>query len=1323
MNFNKIAKSFNQVLEAMGGGWVALLLGVLIVAVIIFLIYRSGKQIKFRIPFLPASIGTIKIGKADVDKLAASKEGSEGEPQQKPGEAIGALLREIDGLTDNERIYELPVYLILSQYQNSFELANDIGGDVVQRLSLEVGGSEASGFCIVTNEGILLHHETPRVVVEQLLAIRPERPLDGIICGIPVDHINIQNGARRQEHIDWYFREFWHIQQLVEFTLPVFVLVPGMQRLDGFDAFWTTPNAEQYFENILGWSTPSIKEIKSLDRETVGATDNLSSFLRKISLELAATSLSVTSKERLEFNVSFDEFSGRLESFLAGIFDENPLSHPFFFRGIYFTGQLEGYSNSGHLFLSDLFHLKIFREHSLAQPRTERLISSSKKLKTLQYASMAAFLILGLWSALDLYKLFEQNSSLRKATEEIRYVWSDKKGFSAVDQLLEILSRTDASNEYCCGPLPLTALSPINNQLEEFFQNEVFGNAIFPVMECRNRKLLQDRIEPRLFSGEGRLLSGKFEGWLNTIDADLEVYSRLQNKMIEIDPDASQYSVAQEFSELIAYLFKEEIPDEFFGGNAELYLSAVSSRSYRIERLDELSCPGAVQNVVDVWPQLVEAAEQQIFEEVIKQAAPIRFIQNVIAFESADIDDVTIDQNSLQEYLAWHASYEDQWEVGYENSFCGKTANTLRGIASGLAGIDDGVSTREQEVRDFEDFCTSSMTAQYERDNSVLPRPLYSQIVVDGSLSPRVSDISEEVFDFIDEMSQLSFVRRANLSSEGMIVAGNDFLWSVDLLNQAITYVDEYVAFAKGRFPSLSLPEAGVDSGSRKSYLTQAIVLAQLQRALVETVKTAKTRSNSSGTIFGAVDQKEANLALRVSNFRKALNPLVSLLGSFEQLGFMSAKSKLMAQSHAQASHLLGEIDGLYESNSVFEPRSYISWEAHNYPEAFFGLVNESQIKDYFRAQEGRSEFIAENYAAPVVTFLSNTDGSYAATDLVSRWSRTLIEINKKRSKNPSNEIEDFSQFMMGAFAETNLSNCHEKTKTYRQPLGNSVYSASYRSISAAAISHCQKFRADSIESEYESVRLAFNEHLAAYFPFNTAKSARSLPASNLRKFLRIYPGKSNGLAERVRVLAWKYPDFQKATEFVKGLDNSLLLLDQIFSVSNVSEPIGLEVVADLNARVDDLSTNRFANHIKDLSLEIGKSKSTSTNQRSLRWNLGDPIELAINWASGSPYKPGKPGDPFGSNQLVYSAEDTWSVLRLIQRYRTKVQDQNALTDEAVLLEFDFNVLLSDESNEVEQASSFARMTFYGMDPQTKERVALQIPEQFPMAPPQLKKG
>ena len=66
------------------------------------------------------------------------------------------------------------------------------------------------------------------------------------------------------------------------------------------------------------------------------------------------------------------------------------------------------------------------------------------------------------------------------------------KGFSAVDQLPEF-SRTDASNEYCCGP-PLTALSPINNQLEEFFQNEVFGNAIFPAMECRNRKLLQDRL-------------------------------------------------------------------------------------------------------------------------------------------------------------------------------------------------------------------------------------------------------------------------------------------------------------------------------------------------------------------------------------------------------------------------------------------------------------------------------------------------------------------------------------------------------------------------------------------------------------------------------------------------------------------------------------------------------------------------------------------------------------------------------------------------------------------------------------------------------------
>ena len=80
------------------------------------------------------------------------------------------------------------------------------------------------------------------------------------------------------------------------------------------------------------------------------------------------------------------------------------------------------------------------------------------------------------------------------------------------------------------------------------------------------------------------------------------------------------------------------------------------------------------------------------------------------------------------------------------------------------------------------------------------------------------------------------------------------------------------------------------------------------------------------------------------------------------------------------------------------------------------------------RAQEGRSEFIAENYAAPVVTFLSNTDGSYAATDLVSRWSRTLIEINKNAVRILPTRL-NFSQFMMGAFAETNLSNCHEKRR------------------------------------------------------------------------------------------------------------------------------------------------------------------------------------------------------------------------------------------------------------------------------------------------------
>lgn len=1323
MNFSKVLKSFDKILEAMGGGWVAILIGILVVALIVYLIYRSGKQIKFKIPFLPASIGTIKIGKSDVDKMAAAKN-PEGGAEQNTAEVLGNLLREIDGLSGSaEKIYELPVYLILSQYSKTFDLATDIGGDVLQKLSLGGGSAEAGGYCVVTDRGILLYHDNPDEIVRELLAIRPERPLDGVIFAVPMTHLNEANKASSQARIDWYFKAFWDLQQGIEFTLPVYLVIPGMETISGFDDFWNNPFAQQYQDNILGWSNPKMVASEKIEDSVGLAFDGVVRDSRKILFETVSQTQVASGPEALAFLAEFSRVRSRAMFFFAGIFDQNPLGYPYYLRGIYFSGQLAKDDVWQHKFIHELFHRKIFLEANLAAPRVDRLLSSSQRLKNVQYASVGLFAVMSLWLAADLYGLYQKNLGLRSASEQIRYVWSGTRGYEAVNTLVDILARTDASYDYCCGPVPLSVISPTKSQLETFFQEDVFGNAIFPIMECRNRQLLQEHTKDSLFAFDNALLDGDFSDWLNTVESDMTFYGRLQHK-IETTEALSQVSVAQDFSELVDYLFGEEVPAAFFGSKAELYLSAMSDHSYRIEKIGAEACPRAVQAPGVIWDKLIAASSQQIIAEQRKQAAPLAFIENVSALASMSLDQVKLDSASLANYLQWHAHFESEWEAGYTFSFCGRTAQSLGRVAKELARLDDGDAKRQSAIAGFEGACVDAMAVQFERDNARLPRDLYSQIKTDDILAPRVSVVSEEVFDFIDEMGDLSFTTASSSSLPTLSPDGTDFYWSVDELKTALSYIDEYKNFAQNRFPSLALPEGNPSLESRKTYLTQAIALAQLQRSLLVSIDAARTEMNDSNdSAFRTIDGREADIAHRVANFKKALNPLLALISGFEQFGFTSARSKLLSVSHAHAALLLREVDGLYHGNHVFAPRASLSWQAHAYPEAFFGLVSESQIKDYFTAQSQRSRFLAQEYAEPLVAFLRNTNGDFSAPDLISRWSHTLVEINKQQNKNPANEVEAFQQFLIGAFAQTNLSNCHEKTKTYGQPIGNSLFAVRYRELANAAIGHCQKFRADAIEAEYAEVRGAFNDLLALYFPFNTSPGARALPVRQLRQFMKVYPGRSNGLAERVRVLAWKYPNFEQAESFVRQLDQSLLLFDQVFALSSTADPIGLEIVAELGLEVLENPAQSFRNHISDVTLRVGNAITKQQQAKSLYWNIGDPMSLSINWAAGSPYRASKSGQAFRSNRIEYKEDDSWSLLRLINSHRSRQADQQALSGESILLQFELEVALSEKREERAQTTQFARVTIFGMDPETKERIPLLIPERFPLAPPIMKKG
>jgi len=1304
-------------MESLGGGWVALLIAALVLGIIVFLIFKSGKQIAFKIPFMPAPFNKIKIGRDSFPKKK-DPEAEAAEPTD-PRVMIANVFDGIDLLNGQvSKRYDVPIYLVLSQNPSTFELLKDVGNDVLQRLSLkDIAGDEA-GSCVVLNHGCLIHHQEPEFVVEELISRRPERPIDGVVIALPVQDLIGGSRQDRQVKFDRLYQQFWGLQKQVEFQLPVYILITDMEEHQGFEAFWSLPELLHQRDQIWGWSNPY-----AIDKPF--QTTWLAEAFRYITDHMVVLSTNVVKRDRgaenvesLMFTKAFSELHESVVTFTEEVFGPGLLQHPWYFRGLYFTGRLPSEGRLQHHFIRDLFKRKIFAENKLAQPRLERLLSADRQLRRLQYGSLLVLLVLVGWSGYDLFKVYEQREHIAQAVLEVNDIWRNSSGYAAIEPLFSIMAEMDASSEYCCGPVPASKLVPIELKIEKYFAEEIFGNRILPVMDCKSRQRIEDITKAQRFRSDGSLKEASFDTWLQVVKGEVQIRHEFDSLVTDTLVERSVGSVADEFSEVVKYLFDADLPAGFFD-NADLYIRALADNSFDLELLPPRQCADAVQDISTFWPKMMQAANFEIRHEVERVSAPVGFIEGVIDFESSSIDRVIISNDDFKDYFEWHAYFGESWEGAANSGFCSRTRNELGQVAQAIARNPEQLTGFHGSISDFWQACTSAVGETLETDNRLFLEPIYQQVYNQSELSPRVSEDYRKTFDFFDQMYELSFAMvEPTLISES---TGN-FFWSVSELHRAIGFYQQYLGFVSSRFDSVQLPDQpGAD---RTEYLSQAILLSQLQQAMLSTIEKAKTTSSIEERIdLKTLDKKEAKLADRVANFKRSLNPLLELVAAFEQLDLPLAKRSLLMQSQNHAVQLLKDIDELFFSGRAYTPRVTPKWQAHQYLEAFYGLYTESQAKDYLAAQEQRTRILALDFAQPVVIYLSNTDGAYADPDLLGRWMRTLVEINKRQNKDPSNEIEAFEQFFLGDFIATNLSNCHDQVKGYLSPVGGSVFSLMNQNLISRATEHCQGFRADTIKQEYQTVADAFGKHLQAYYPFNNNQNAKPLSPANLRAFLKIYPGVESGLAQKVLVLAWKVPAFEKAEVFISALDESLALLAPIVGAKSGAQPAGIQVEASFEPDVQGNSDSDFSAHISQIRFEVGDEKRVFPGaEGSLTWRFGDPVGLDIQWASGSPYQLYTSAGKLAQGQLSYKAATYWSLIEFIQSNRSTRFDQSALSEDALLLQFNAQVKKSETSSRVDPLETFIRVTLLGVDPETQTMVPLVVPESFPRSPPKIQR-
>lgn len=1312
MNSSLLKRSFHQIVDFLGGGWMALALALVILGIIVYFIFRSGKQIKIRIPFLPRGMNTIKIGRDDLKKLPGfgSKTDDPDEPTEKP--VVGRLFDGLDALSGTvKKRYDIPLYLMISQYEATNTLLADVGEDVLERLDIKDHSGNDSGSCVILNHGGLLYHQSPELIAAELIHSRPERPLDGLILVVSVEDLLLENRVQRRQKIDWLFQQYWAIQNDIEFLLPVYLMVSGMESLQGFEEYGKYQNQLNRIDDIFGWSNPysadSIFDPALLDE----AFRDISRLLgEQISDVIEANEQA--SEAILVLPNAIRRLQAPLTEFASGVLNSSMLIHPPKFRGVYFTGQLASGQGSQHKFIQRLFKDKIFPEHALAAPVQEKLLSADRRLRRLQVVSAIALFTLVSWTGFNIYQVWNQSLSIEDVAERVESIWQDNSGFDAIQPSLQVLADLDASKMYCCGPMPWSLAFSPDKEIESFFQKALFGKRILPAMKCLSQQRLNDLVKPSTFLANGGLRVDDYGDWLTQVNTEAESYSLLR-QLMGAQAGRTELGVYHDFSDLVSRLYGQSLPDGF-GDNAALYIRGISSSGYDPTSTSDDQCKGGITSGSESWNAVIDSANAEIPREVSRIAAPLAFLKQIFAFESNSIEHGPITSEAFTAYVRWHRHIQNSVGANQGSGFCAVTAEELSTLGDSLRSFPDHPASYKADVEAFTRKCESALAAQMKADNQRVPRKLYQSVMVKGQYEPVLSVAAEGAFNLIDKMSEFTF---SKVIEDPWTNREGGFFWSVDLLAVALGYADEYLSYAQGKFKTNYLPAN--PTADKETYLAQAVALAQLQRAMLSTIEAAKVVSSPKPQIdMVTLDRREAEIADRVANFSKALNPLLALVSMFEQLGLDAAKRRLLMQSHSQATELLEDIDALYVSNRVYAPRPNPNWRANEYPEALYGLLTSSSSKDYLAAQSRRSRIIARDYAQPVVVYLVNTEGDFKESDLLAKWRRTLIEVSKRENKDPSNDIDGFDNFFLGAFSATTFSNCHEAVKGYVPPAGNNIFAIRWRQLIDVSTDQCQRLQADNIKREYAGVATAFDQFLAPYYPFSALPNARPLSPKSLRAFLEVYTGASDGLAERMRVLAWKNADFAAAQSFLKDLDASLAILDSVV-VESAGAGMGIGVQVRFDPKLSPAPPFDLSSHVSSKRLYVGElANEFPGSAPSMHWKFSDPIGFELLWASGSPYTLFTSDKQATGGEITYSAEGYWSLLRFVQKYRSARSDSSALQKESLLLQFDAQVQKSATSSEMTPIEVFVRMTLIGIDPKTQKPIPLRFPERFPSAAP-----
>jgi len=1166
----------------------------------------------------------------------------------------------------------------------------DVDGKIVLNASQAI--SDEENWQLFLN--LLAHH-------------RPKRPLDGIFLTIPSSEVTGQTALSHDDlmvRAEYLYRKLWQMQRLTGMRVPVYIVVTKCDLVPGFQEFCQSipPHNKR---DIFGWSNDHSIDSAYATEWVDEAFSSVNDSLYRVQEEIYADGKKVDGRDGVFlFPLSFNQLKGGIRTYTDHLFKASGYHESFFLRGIYFTGdshvekeaskpqsslnlplsfRQENVPEKRNLyFISNLFENKIFREIGLARPVSRVLLGNTTAMRFAKIGVALAAIIgtLGLLRANE--NLQNAKTNLVPALNQVEITLGKIKNQNEGTDIGRFFFDEQAH-------VLLNAMTQIsvNNLSSVFIPPSWFDNLDSKIKYVMS--LAYDRVILRSMAGQldynadqlvslgtiipvtqplgngiNPLTTAEFYSMKNYVDA-MRTLEFFASKFNELGATASLGDVGA----IIKYLFKYDMPPAFYKHDA-YYVDALKHTQIKLFDFDAYKDSASLK-----LRKLFDAFQLAAFDPNKMVPGLNRLMSSLYEFSGArnytayDVDLLREVFMGLQETITSIQNPSFQWLNGARFN-PDHYAYTL-GLISGSnfftsATTNDIIRESDQNFIKFRKLLAGYSSPLFKGGN------LFKIEQENGLALASPSDGALSLQGYLAMFFNEAFMAQTeNKTIVTDVPIGSVLLWDTLRLQEAVELINVYNSFVNSRL--LAMPKI-------LQPMLQKVAREGLTRNLVRFIADAEVFN--SDTIIGTSIAPEDALLSQVQNYRAAASYLEQILFALKANNANTAFSTLKALLTVQTYRPLQKLDNILtdEAPYAIKMNSFIWWDGKNMAalEAF-GVSNLTELKNYLELQRDRINYLAREFAEPLVIFLEqvNKEGMPGNLPLVTKWAGIISELNGYDRKSPGSGLIELEDFIMNALNEVTLATCRQFANVVSMISAEQDFFVSILvDLQEKLHKQCVALSGYVSAGNYAQLAQFFNTNLAGKFPFveNADCTAPDANPEDIRTFFEMLDSQVSGVKTTLKQATNLGPAGKNALTFIEQMEAVRSFFgDYLTPNSTLPNPA---FSFDVTFRVNKEKEVR-ANEI--LNWSFTSQDSTVTMRSASRkgyWQAGDPVQMTFCWALNSPLQPqmteGIPNFEVQGEKAAFSYNGEWALLRLFRQHKAQPSDFYTLNDEdPITLRFD----------------------------------------------------